>query len=234
MARRSATSAHFTPALFSFLAELHDHNERDWFNENKARYETHVKDAALRFIVDFTAPLQRISRHYVTDPRPVGGSLMRIYKDTRFARDKSPYKTNVGIQFRHAAGKDVHAPGFYLHLATDEIFAGVGLWHPEPEPLARIRERIVDKPAEWKKAISGKAFASRFERGGDSLKRPPAGFDPQHPHIDDLKRKDHIAMVRFSRKEVCAPDFLDRFAEACGDASGYMEFLTTAVGLPYG
>lgn len=230
---KGASTPHFTPSLFAFLSELAEHNERPWFERNKARYEQHVKEAALRFIVDFSGPLAKISRHYVADPRPVGGSLMRIYKDTRFSKDKTPYKLNVGIQFRHGAGKDVHAPGFYLHLSPEENFVGVGMWHPEPEALAQIRARIVDKPAAWKKVTGAAPFARRFERGGDSLKRPPAGFDPEHPLIEDLKRKDHIAMATLTRKDVCAPDFVERFAAICKESAPFMAFLTEAVGLPF-
>jgi uncharacterized protein (TIGR02453 family) len=224
---------HFSPELFAFLDDLRRNNDRAWFAANKPRFVAHVKEAAMRFIGDFSVPLAKISPRYVADPRPVGGSLLRIHKDTRFARDKSPYKTNVGIQFRHEAGKDIHAPGYYLHLAPEEIFAGVGLWHPDPAALAQIRDGIVERPDAWSAAIRAKGFAARFERGGESLKRPPAGYDPSHPFVDDLKRKDHIAMARFTADEACAPDFLERFAKTCAAASAFMGFLTAAVGLPF-
>src|ERR1044071_1022002 len=92
---------YFAPAVFRFLGELHAHNERDWFNANKQRYERDVRDPILRFIADIGPRLQKISPHLVADPRPSGGSLFRIYRDTRFSKDKSPYKTHLGAHFFH-------------------------------------------------------------------------------------------------------------------------------------
>lgn len=228
-----ASASHFSPSLFRFLRQLRDHNERDWFLAHKAIYESEVRDPALRFIGDFGPRLRRLSDHFVADPRPVGGSLMRIHRDTRFAKDKTPYKTNVGIQFRHDAGKDIHAPGFYLHLDPENVFAGVGLWHPDPPTLARLRAALVESPERWRKVISGKRFAAVWALEGESLKRPPAGFAADHPLIEDLKRKDFIAGSRFTEAEACAPGFLDAFAARLADSKPLMEFLTAAVGLPW-
>ena len=86
--------------------------------------------------------LKKFAPSFRAEPRKVGGSLMRVFRDTRFSRDKTPYKTNIGIQFRHALGKDVHAPGFYVHIATDECFFGAGCWHPEADALGKIRDTI--------------------------------------------------------------------------------------------
>jgi uncharacterized protein (TIGR02453 family) len=93
-----------------------------------------------------------ISAHFLAQSRKVGGSLMRVYRDTRFSRDKTPYKTNIGIQFRHELGKDVHAPGYYLHIAPNECFAAIGLWHPESSALFKIRQAIADKSEAWRAA----------------------------------------------------------------------------------
>ncbi|MFC1886438.1 TIGR02453 family protein [Thermodesulfobacteriota bacterium] len=112
-----ACKSYFSPETFIFLKELAENNNRHWFQENKRRYEEHFKGPAMCFIADFSEVLRKISRHFTADPRPVGGSLFRIYRDVRFSNDKSPYKTNAGIQFRHYQGKDVHAPGYYLHLS---------------------------------------------------------------------------------------------------------------------
>ena len=118
------TAQPITPALFDFLRELGANNERPWFEENKARYRAEVRDPMLDFIQAFAEPLAEISPHFRADPRANGGSLFRIYRDTRFSKDKTPYKTNVGAHFRHEAGKDAHAPGFYLHLEPGMCFAG--------------------------------------------------------------------------------------------------------------
>ena len=159
--------------------------------------------------------------------------MFRIYRDTRFSRDKRPYKTIAAAQFRHEQGKDVHAPGFYLHLEKGNLFAGVGLWHPASDTLRAVRDTIVDKPADWKRAVNAKAFRERFEVGGESLQRPPRGYDPEHPLIDDLKRKDFVAMATFDDGEVLEADFLERFGSVARSAKPFMRFLTRAVGLPF-
>ena len=104
-------SAHFTPALFEFLSELAENNNREWFQDNKARYERDVRDALVRFVADFGDRLHEISPHMVADPRLSGGSIFRIYRDVRFSKDKSPYKTNAGMHFRHEVGREVHGAG---------------------------------------------------------------------------------------------------------------------------
>ncbi len=126
----------FEPTIFQFLEELTDNNNRPWFQENKRRYESQVLEPSLAFIRAFAPRLQKISPFFVASDRRVGGSLMRVYRDTRFAGNQQPYKTNVGIQFRHQFGRDVHAPGFYVHIATDECFLAAGVWRPERDALA--------------------------------------------------------------------------------------------------
>ncbi len=228
-----ATEAYFTPALFTWLRQLKKNNNREWFLQHKDRYHEAVRDPLLRFIADFGPRLEKISPHFLADPRPSGGSMFRIYRDTRFSRDKSPYKTHAAAQFRHERGKNVHAPGFYLHLEPGEPFVGGGIWHPDSKALTGIRKLIVEEPAAWKKSISGKAFRDDFALGGESLKRPPRGFDPDHPLVEELKRKDFIAFTRFSEEEVCAPDFLNTFTRACRTMSPFVRFLTRAVSVPF-
>ena len=103
------TAQQISPALFDFLREFKANNERSWFEANKFRYHRDVREPMLDFIAAFRAPLADISPHFRADPRPSGGSLFRIYRDTRFSKDKSPYKTNAVAHFRHVAGKDAHA-----------------------------------------------------------------------------------------------------------------------------
>ncbi len=229
----SPTDRSFRPALFTYLSDLAANNNREWFAENRDRYDRYVKEEGLQFIRDFEPYLHEISPHFIADDRTVGGSLFRIYRDTRFSKDKTPYKTHLGIQFRHEAAKDVHAPGFYLHVDPTGSFAGVGLWRPDGPSALAIREGIVERTSDWVKMTSNPDFTSTFAVEGDSLKRPPRGFDPDHALIDDLKRKDFIASAKVSRKSVTAPDFLEQFAGMCRNAAGYMEFLTRSLSLPF-
>ena len=228
-----AATPHITPELFRFLRDLGKNNNRDWFQDNKPRYEEHVKDALLRFILDFGPRLEKISPNFCADPRPVGGSLFRIYRDTRFGKDKTPYKTNAGVHFRHEAGKDVHAPGFYLHLQPDSVFVGVGMWRPDRPAVTGVRDAISETPELWKKATTGKAFLADFSLVGDSLKRPPRGYDAEHPYLEDLKRKDFIASCELTEADACDAKFMTRFTALCRKAGPLQKFLCDAVGVPY-
>lgn len=223
----------FSPTLFSFLEELAEHNERAWFKANRRRYEECVQEPALAFITDFAPHLGRITPHLTAEARPVGGSLFRIQRDTRFARDKTPYKTNVGISFRHAQSADVHAPGYYLHLEPGETFAACGMWHPSGGELARVRDAIATDPDGWAAAAHRGPFAASFKLDGDSLVRPPRGHDPEHPMIADLKRKDFLGVATLSESTVFAPGFVEVYARLCRDAAPLMRFLCDAVEVPF-
>jgi len=226
-------SASFTPATTKFLTELRKNNNRDWFNANKQRYEQGVAEPALDFIAAMDSHLKNISPHFNAIPKKTGGSLMRVYRDTRFAKDKTPYKTNIGIQFRHELGKDVHAPGFYLHIEPQEVFLAAGIWHPEPKALARIRDAVADNPKAWRKARDDKKFQARFELRGETLKRPPRGFPADHPMIDDLRRKDFIAVEELSVSEIYAAGFTDRVNQSFASAKPLMRFLCQALDLMF-
>jgi uncharacterized protein (TIGR02453 family) len=144
-----AQHSYFGPELFQFLSELKANNDRQWFAENRSRYERQVKEPLLQFIADFAPRLQAISPCFEADSRPVGGSMFRLHRDTRFSKDKSPYKTHAAAHFRHEAGKDAHATGFYLHLEPDSCLAGGGIWHPDSPALDKIRSAIVEHPDRW-------------------------------------------------------------------------------------
>jgi len=223
----------FPAATVRFLEELASHNERAWFQANKRRYEEDVLAPALQFIGAMGPRLEQISRRFVAIPKRMGGSLMRVYRDTRFSRNKAPYKTNIGIQFRHELGKDVHAPGFYVHIEPRGSFLGVGIWHPESSALAAIRDRIVEDPGAWRRARNAKRFRERFELSGDSLKRAPRGYPQDHPCLDDLKRKDFIGVSEFDVEDAGDPQFADRVASDFAAAKPLMRFLCAALELRF-
>src|SRR5918996_1661223 len=172
-AAKATTTRSFGPELFRFLRDLEANNDRTWFNANKDRYEREVRDPALDFVEDFAPRLAEISQHFVADPRPSGGSLFRIHRDTRFSKDKSPYKTHVGIHFRHELAKHAHTPGFYLHLQPGSVFVGVGIWHPDPPALLRIREAIAGDPSAWRRATADGSLRLGGDTGGGG-ERPQA------------------------------------------------------------
>ena len=223
----------FRPELFRFLKDLAENNRREWFQENKDRYDDAARGPAMEFIAAIAPGLAKVSKHVRADPRPVGGSLFRIHRDVRFSKDKSPYKTHVGIHLRHEAAKDAHAPGYYLHLQPGLVFFGCGIWHPDPKTARRIREAIVADPAAWKRAVRSKRLMKTLTQGGESLVRPPRGFDPEHPLIEDLKRKDFIVDRKLTQKDVTSPGFEKTFLGLCADGASLMRFLCDALGLPF-
>jgi len=224
---------HFDPALFAFLRDLAANNDRAWFEEQRPRYETAVRGPALAFIVDFGPHLVKISPHFRADPRPQGGPLFRIHRDVRFAKDKSPYKTHIGLHFRHEMGKDAHTPGFYLHLEPGGSFVGLGLWHPDNPTLARLREAVVADPAAWRRAVGGKRFTAAFTVSGDELTRVPRGYDPAHPLADVLRLKDYTAFAPLTVRQVTGTGFLEAFAALCRDGAPFMAWQCRALGLPF-
>ena len=183
---------------------------------------------SLRFIKDAKIELKAVSPYLVADPRPFGGSLFRIYRDMRFSKDRSPYKTNVAMEFWHRRGGKKSYTGLYLHLAPEDSFAGAGIWHPDPPTLNRVRRAIVSRPEAWKQV---KESGLKIE--GEFLKRPPTGFDANHPFVRDLKLKDITAGIRFSNAQVTGPRFMKDFVQASRKLDPLNRFLARALSLPW-
>ena len=152
----------FSDDFFRFFRELKKNNNRTWFQDNKARYKDVVQGELSAFVQAMQPKLAKVSAHMVADPRPNGGSIFRIYRDLRFAKGGNPYKEHGACQFRHEAGKDAHAPGFYVHLEPTKVFFGGGTWMPAPPALKRIREAIAENSKDWVKASTGKKITERF------------------------------------------------------------------------
>src|SRR5689334_20644848 len=142
--------AYFTPKTFTFLRALKRHNNRAWFMDHRDRYLADVEAPMLQLIADFPPRPRAISPASVADPTRSRGPILRIYRDTRFSADKTPYKTHAAAQFAHEAKRKVDSvPGFYLHVGPGESFGGGGVYHIDMPALTRIRHRIVDAPKQW-------------------------------------------------------------------------------------
>ncbi len=189
-----------------FVADLKANNRREWFQQNKARYQGQVVE-----------PVKQLVEQVRLHPR-LHGSLFRIHRDVRFSADKSPYKTHVGIHFRHEDGKDAHAPGIYVHLEPGQCFLGAGMWKPDRAALERIRQAILHHPAGWR------VVRSRIQLAGDSLKRVPRGYPADAEHGEDLKRTDFFTMQPFTKFK---PQMLEEFAV---EVDPLMAFLCQATG----
>src|SRR5579864_5118010 len=222
-----AMPSYFTPELFRFLTRLKRNNKREWFQAHKEEYVACAQEPAIRFITDFAGPLYEITPYLAADPRGSRGSLFRIYRDTRFSSDKRPYKTHLAMRFSHR-GKDVHSPGFYLHLEPGGCFAASGLWHPEPPTLLKVRNAIVSRPKEWR-------AVRKLLNWDDAtkLQRPPRGFPADHEFVEDLKLRDLGTAVNFTDSQVCGTKFMSIFVTACRNMSPLAAFLSSALGLQF-
>jgi len=223
----------FAPAALEFLHKLSQNNNREWFQANKAAYERDLLEPALDFIQAMEQPLARLSPRLLCVPKRMGGSLLRIYRDTRFARDKRPYKTNLGVHFRHDAFRDIHGPGYYFHIGLDECFIGCGIWHPETEVANRIRQHICDQPRAWSRARAVAAEGTGFQFFGTALRRVPRGFPADHGHADDLRRKDFIVTRTFDAGLLHEPGLVDFVAESYAAAAPLMRFLCASLGAKF-
>ncbi|MGD2067378.1 MAG: TIGR02453 family protein [Gemmatimonadota bacterium] len=232
----------FGPRLFDFFRDLRENNRKAWFEANRERYERDVLEPAQAFVLAFRPHLRDISPHFQAEPRVRGGSLFRIHANRRFNPDRPPYKEQTGVQFRHTAGRDVHAPGFYLHLEPEGesrgsmsggCFVGIGSWHPGRDALKAIRDAILEDPEAWKGATRNETFVRDFELGGDALKLGPVGYDRDHPLIDDLKRKDFVGSSPLTEGEVVADGFVEEFARRCRAGASFIAWLCGALEVPF-
>ena len=225
--------SYFSKKTFSFLETLSTNNNRDWFAEHQQEYEDFVRTPALDFISDMSREMPSISHHFLAQSKKVGGSLMRVYRDTRFSKDKTPYKTNIGIQFRHEVGKDVHAPGYYLHIEPGGCFLGVGLWRPDADALLKIREAIVENGDAWLAAREDKSFSKYYTLEGGSLSNAPRGFAKDQPLMVDLKRKDFISLAALTEATVTSKKIRPHVMEKFRQAEPFMKFLCKALELRF-
>ena len=228
------TQTHFTPELFQFLLELRTNNNREWFQDNKGRYELHVKEPILQFIQDFEPSLHSVSTRFIADARGQRRLDVPHLQGRAVLEGQEPVQDAGGgtIPPRGGASRPTRPDSTCTSRPARSSRASAS-----GTPTRRRSPRY-ETPSR-RTPVNGNAprrdpdFLTEYSIGGESLKRPPKGFDPDHQYIDDLKRKDHIASVEFDEGDAVAPDFLDEFADVCRQASPYMEFLTTALGLPY-
>jgi len=225
----------FDAEFWAFFRDLKENNNREWFADNKRRYQEKVVAPISAFITAIGPRLRDISPHYNADPRPNKGSMFRIYRDVRFSKDKRPYKEHAAAQFRHRMGKDAHAPGFYVHLEAGNVVYGGGVWLPPSDALGKIRERIALMPNKWQSVVEDKAILDHFAGiRGDALKRPPRGFDADLPYMEDIKRKSFFAMKNAGdSKIVMTAAFVDEVIDTFTAATPFMHFISDAVGAEF-
>ncbi len=237
----AATFAGFTPAAIQFLADLAAHNDRAWFEPRKADYERLLKEPLAQLCVTLAQELAARGVPLLVDPRK---SPFRIYRDTRFSRDKSPYKTNVAASFPWieaateagpAAGdaaigaEERHGVGGYVSIRPGEMYAGGGMYQPPRPRLEAFRRTLLADPERVRAALEDPAFVAWF--GGahphETLKRVPPGYPADHPQADLLRWKDVIFTRRLADEEVCSPNLPGRLADGFAAAVPVFRLLGT-------
>ncbi|HBK47117.1 MAG TPA: DUF2461 domain-containing protein [Xanthomonadaceae bacterium] len=227
-------TTYFSDASFKFLRALARHNDKAWFNQHKAKYEDHVRQPFLRLIADLQPALAGISEHYRADPRTVGGSLFRIYRDARFSHDKSPYKTWQGARLFHERRRQVPAPSFYVHLQPGNSFVGAGIWHPEPDTQRRIRQFVFDNPGSWKAAAHAPALRRRFEFGDEEkMVRAPRGFPADFEFIDDLKQRNWFLWRALDDATMTGPRLRRTLETDLAALAPFVDYLCAALDLEF-
>ncbi|MES2962716.1 MAG: DUF2461 domain-containing protein [Bdellovibrionota bacterium] len=198
---------------FTFLRRLKKNNEREWFQPRKADYDRLLKEPVLALIEDLGREMRSVAPEF----RFTAKSLLRIYRDTRFAKDKTPYKTHVAATFDMAGyPKSVSSPGFYLHIEPGEIYVGGGLYMPDSRQLKRLRYAIEQKTESFVAIVERPSFKKFFgPLQGETLKRAPVGYSPEHPQIEYLKRKGFFVGKSFdgeiSKSSKMVPTLVDAY-----------------------
>jgi len=217
----------------SFLENLAKNNNRDWFQANKGEYEKNHQE----LIAFADEVLSKLNKHDVIETASGKKSLFRIYRDVRFSKDKSPYKTHWAAGFRRATA--LRRGGYYFQVKpSDQSMVGGGFWAPNKEDLQRIREEIATDATELREILSDSTFVDTFGGlEGDQLKRAPKGFDPEHPDIDLLRYKQFIFSRTFTDAEVLSPNFSNKLDQCFKAMRPFFDFMsdvltTDANGVP--
>ena len=208
------------PALFRFFKQLAKNNNREWFEQHKPEFkafETEVKQFG-------EALKDKLNQHDSIDRFKV----FRIYRDVRFSKDKTPYKTHFGLTWHRT--KPEYRGGYYLHLKPDDIFLACGFWDPAPADLKRIRQEIDQDGDEYRNLINAPAFKNTWGAlQGNAVKTAPKGYAKDHPDIDLLRFKQHIFMIRYTEVEVAAADFMDRLDAALKAVRPFVDYMSAVL-----
>ncbi|MFD0939872.1 DUF2461 domain-containing protein [Pedobacter boryungensis] len=214
------------PKTLSFLTELSENNNREWFAENKYLYEE-AKADLFPFIAKLIKELAAIDPQFSADTEPKK-ALMRIYRDVRFSKNKDPYKKNYGIAF-DVKGYGPNTAAYYLHLQPGNCFFGVGFWQPESSVLKMIREEIDYNTSEFLDVINAKEFKNIYKLSQeDKLKKAPKGYEITHPEIELLKLKSFIAIYSIPDAEFFKPTIVDKLITAFKTIQPFVLFLRKA------
>jgi uncharacterized protein (TIGR02453 family) len=215
-----------TESTLDFLKALKSNNSRDWFEAHRSDYQAAYADF-FDTVAQFVQSISRFDPAIAEARLDPKSCIMRIYRDIRFSKDKTPYKTGF-FAFVSEGGRKGPLAGYYLHLEPGESFAGGGLYMPEPPVLEKTRKAIDARYPEWRSIVTSRELLDRFPDGvhpSGVTKRPPKGYDDSNPAIEYLKFKGYYTQLFFGDLEVMAPDFVDQLTEACLAVKPMIDFL---------
>lgn len=214
---------YFTADAQAFLQDLHAHNDRGWFQANKGRFEASLQEPALRFIEDASQWLEVAGLPYGSEAKKVGGGLSRIYRDSRFSEDKTPYHSHITMYWGHREGsKTKLMPGIGIRIHHDEVGMGAGIWSGATKDLNKIRDAIVARGEDWDAAVAG------LELWGDALKTAPRGYPKDHPRIEALRYKQYMATAPLGATELTG-DLMAAFQEGVQRMEPFLDFVAGAL-----
>lgn len=213
---------------FDFLRRLKKNNNRDWFMKHKSEYEELVKFPMQCYVTSLRPLFHDFAPEFDLNPKK---SLFRIYRDTRFSKDKTPYKTHSAAHFElKKKPKLFDGAGYYVHVAPGEVFIGGGIYIPDNDRLKKIRKALVDHSDEFLSILNEKRFKKMFKSlEGEKLTRPPKGYDPKHPMIEYIKFKQFFVGFELSEESCYKKDFLRKSADAFKIATPLLKFLNEAI-----
>jgi uncharacterized protein (TIGR02453 family) len=208
-------------STLDFLSALRQNNNREWFNEHKARYRTEHQH-----MIDFAETLRdRLSHHDKLEPMTGKQILFRIYRDIRFSKDKRPYKTHFAGHLKRAT-KWLRG-GYYFHISPGESMVGGGFWGPEKEDLLRIRQELAADAGPLRRIIADPEFRETFgELQGDTVKTAPKGFSRDHPNIDLIRHKQYVVRHDFTDAVVTSPGFMDQLVESFRRMRPFFDYMS--------
>jgi len=205
---------------------LSANNNRPWFEANKSRYEDDVRTPLTQFVIDFAPHLAKISPHFVADPRPSGGSIFRIYRDTRFSEDKSPLKTHVAAMFPCRGLARHEGAGLYFHVALDGVWVGGGMYAPDTSHLQAERDHIATNIKRFRAIVESPRFRRAFGKlEGEQLQRVPRGYPKEHEAADYLRHRQFLAGKEYPARFACSPGFYKGVVGVFREAAPLVRFL---------
>jgi len=215
--------AGFPKEMGVFFRSLKRNNRREWFQPRKDAFELHVKGPMTELVEGLNREFAKFARHYVTDPKK---AIFRIYRDTRFSPDKTPYKTHIAASFGWRGGEHMAVSGYYLSVSSDRIEVAGGIYHPAPDTMLLVRTHIAANYQELRRILANKGLRQRMGAlQGDELTRAPKGFDPGHPAIDLIKKKDWLLDTTLDPALATTPRLHREIADRFRAMTPFIEFL---------